>query len=177
MRIPLLAALLALVVALPVSAQPPPPPGTPPQGGRQAAPPERKTPPGTFTNIRLDLTITDTYGETPSTRTVTMLVMDGQRGSIRTSNRLPDGGAPVALNVDAIATLLPDQSGRIQLRLTFEYTPNQPEPTERRTRGPAELHESLTVVLQDGRKLVVSQSADPLTAQQVTVEVSATALK
>jgi len=180
MRTSFLAAFAALVFALPLAAQEPPPgarPPAPPSVDRQEPQaPRPPRPPRTFANIKLDLTIADTYAETPSTRTVTMLVMDGERGSIRTSNRLPSGPA-VALNVDAVASLLPDQSGRIQLRLTFEYTPAQSTPPETRPIGPAELTESLTVVLEDGKTAVLSQSADPLTDRRVTVSVAATVLK
>jgi hypothetical protein len=42
---------------------------------------------------------------------------------------------------------------------------------------PAEIHESLSVVLQDGKPLLVSQSADPTTDRKVTVELMATVLK
>jgi hypothetical protein len=168
MRTSILAALLTVFTAVPLLAQQPPQPPAQP----------RPTPqPSSFTNIRLDLTITDTYAETPSTKTVTMLVMDGERGSVRTANRLPGSGVDVQLNVDAIATLLPDRTGRIRLRLTFEFTPAQSTPPDARPVGPAELTESLTVVLEDGKKLVISQSADPLTDRRVTVEVSATVQK
>ena len=165
MRTSILAVLLASLAAAPLLAQDPPP-DIP-----------RQAPTFTNTNIRLDLTITDTYAESPSTKTVTMLIMDGQRGVIRTANRLPNGGSSVQLNVDAYADLLTDRSGRIRLRLTFEYTPAQSTPPDARPIGPAELTESLTVVLEDGKKLVISQSADPLTARRVTVEVSAAVQK
>jgi len=180
MRTSIVAVFTALVFALPLAAQEPPPdarrPAQPAPERQEPQAPRPQGPPRTFANIKLDLTIADTYAEAPSTRTVTMLVMDGERGSIRTSNRLPSG-PPVALNVDAVASLLPDRSGRIQLRLTFEYTPAQSAPPETRPIGPAELTESLTVVLEDGKTVVISQSADPLTDRKVTVSVAATVLK
>ncbi len=173
MRTLILGLLLTTLTAPPLAAQEPPPPR--PQPAPAAQP--RLAPGSSFTNIKLDLTITDTYAETPSTKTVTMLVMDGERGSIRTANRLPGSGINVALNIDAIANLVPDGSGRIRLRLTFEYTPAQTGPPDTRPMGPAELTESLTVVVENGKELVISQSADPLTNRRVTVEVSATVLK
>jgi hypothetical protein len=167
MRTSILAAFFTVLVAAAAAAQePPPPPKNPPPA------------PSSFTNIRLDLTITDTYADTPSTKTVTMLVMDRARGSIRTQNRLANGPG-VLLNMDAAVDLLPPPSGsgRIQLLLTFEYTPVQAEGAAETRAVPAQLTESLTVVLQDGQKLMISQSADPVTDRKVTVEVTATVLR
>jgi hypothetical protein len=64
----------------------------------------------------------------------------------------------------------------VRLGLTFEYTPS-PDQIEPRVSHPAQLNESMTVLLHDGRKLMVSQSADPATDRKVTVEVTATILK
>lgn len=167
MRTSILAAFFTVLVAAAAAAQEPqPPPKNPPPA------------PSSFTNIRLDLTITDTYADTPSTKTVTMLVMDRARGSIRTQNRLANGPG-VLLNMDATVHLLPPPSGsgRIQLLLTFEYTPVQAEGAAETRAVPAQLTESLTVVLQDGQKLMISQSADPVTDRKVTVEVTATVLR
>lgn len=125
-------------------------------------------------NIRLDLTITDTYTGEASVKTVTMLIESGQNGMVRTSNRLPSGHS-VGLNVDALAQLVSGSS--IRVRVTFEYTPAQTaaeaDAATDRT-PPAQLHESLSVILQDGEKLMVSQSADPATDRKVTVELTAT---
>ena len=145
-------------------------------------------------NVKLDLIITDTYTGTPVKKTVSMLIMNGSNGMIRTANRLATG-SNVGLNVDAAATI--HQGGLITVRVTFEYTPAQApsiiNPQNREqvdairaqqaerglspTSQPAELHESLSVVLQDGKPLLVSQSADPTTDRKVTVEVMATILK
>ncbi len=46
----------------------------------------------------------------------------------------------------------------------------------RNTRSPR-LNESITVVLQDGKMLMVSQSADPGSDRKVTAELMATILK
>jgi len=126
-----------------------------------------------FANIKVELTISDTYAEAPSSKTVMLLVMAGDRGMVRTSNRLSNGQG-VELNVDVHTLLL--TNGAIRLGLTFEYTPAQSAAPESRTL-PAQLNESLTVVLQDGKKLMVSQSADPATDRKVTVEVTATVIK
>jgi hypothetical protein len=143
--------------------------------------------PTVTSNIKLDLTITDTYTGTPVKKTVSMLILNGSNGMIRTSNRLATGFV-VGLNVDAAALI--HQGGLITVRVTFEYTPAQtgasagtdPKAAQAEqglsTRPqPAELHESLSVILQDGKPLLVSQSADPTTDRKVTVELMATVLK
>ena len=42
---------------------------------------------------------------------------------------------------------------------------------------PTELNQSLTVVLQSGKPMLISQAADPTSDRKVTVEVKATVLK
>jgi hypothetical protein len=127
-------------------------------------------------NVRLDLTITDTYTGTPTRKTVSMLVLMGESGMIRTSNRLPSGHV-VGLNVDASLTAA-TSNGQMRARVTFEYTPAQTmEANTARAPGPAELHESLTVVVEDGKAIQISQSADPATDRKVTVELTATVVR
>ena len=91
----------------------PRPVSAPPIGGpnNQSMPPH--------TNIKLDLTITDTFTGAPVKKTVTMLVLQNNGGMIRTNSA--DGWA--ILNVDAIAAAY--TSGMVSIRLTFEYTPAQ----------------------------------------------------
>ena len=122
-----------------------------------------------------------------------MLVLNGSSGMIRTTNKLANG-SNVGLNVDAAATI--HQGGLVTVRVTFEYSPSQlnansaanrdelealrAQQAERGlspTSQPAQLHETLSVVLQDGKPLLVSQSADPTTDRKVTVELMATILK
>ena len=114
---------------------------------------------------------------------------------IRTANRLASG-SNVGLNIDAAANI--HQGGLITVRVTFEYSPAQgaslppgggtreqvdatiKQLSERGlspTSQPAELHESINVILQDSKPLLVSQSADPTTDRKVTVELMATVLK
>jgi hypothetical protein len=166
---------------------------TPPD--QPAGPPSAPYLPGANpSNVKLELTITDTYTGTPIKKTVSMLILNGRSGMIRTSNRLATG-PEVGLNVDAAAMI--HQGGLITVRLTFEYTPAQGTviPTSGTTEQmnaarsqlaekglsfgsqPAQLHESISVILQDGKPLLVSQSADPTTDRKVTVELTATVLK
>jgi len=128
------------------------------------------------TNVKLDLAITDTYGGTPSKKTVSMLILPSQNGRIRTSNVLPGSGFEVKLNVDAHVSMA--APGYLTVMVTFEYTPAQVQSDATTTSlRPAQLNESLYVALQDGKPLIVSQSADPATDRRVTVELTATIQK
>ena len=122
------------------------------------------------TNIRLDLTITDTFTGTPVKKTVSMIVLTQNGGMIRTAS--PEGWA--VLNIDAVAGAY--QGGLVSVRMTFEYSPALPKDIST-TGRPPKLNESITVVLQDGKPLVVSQSADPVSDRKVTAELTATILK
>jgi hypothetical protein len=195
----------ALAAAGPAFAQPTPTPSTsvqqtPPPPARPGQEPGGFAPrapalPTITANVKLDLIITDTYTGTPVKKTVSMLILNGSNGMIRTANRLATG-SNVGLNIDAAAMI--HQGGLITVRVTFEYTPAQVSmlnvnPANREqaealraqqaekglspTAQPAELHESLSVILQDGKPLLVSQSADPTTDRKVTVELMATVLK
>lgn len=151
-------------------------PVQPVQGQVPSAPPTSRLPrlpelPGS-TNIRLELTITDTISGTPATKTVSMVILNGSNGMIRTSTP----GQSHMLNVDAIATAY--QNGLIGVRLSFEFTPPTPTDDAGRPTGRApQLLESLTVVVADGKPLVVSQSADAASARTVTASITATVLK
>ncbi len=191
MRRPTSLLILTLLVAAPALAQTAPTPGvqiaptatTPTPMAGQTAPPAPPAPPRapnlqTQTNlllgpvnIKLDLVITDNYAGTPIKKSVSLLVLNGNSGIIRTNNYQTDA----VLNVDAVANAY--QNGSVSLRLTFDYSPApMKDSAGRNTRSPR-LNESITVVLQDGKPLVVSQSADPGSERRVTVELTATILK
>ncbi len=122
-------------------------------------------------NIKLDLAVTDNFSGTPIKKSVSLLLLNGYNGMIRTTS-YADGNA--VLNVDAIASAY--QNGQVSLRMTFEYVPARPKENPNTGRPPT-LNESITVVLQDGKPLMVSQSADPATDRKVTAELTATILK
>lgn len=167
----------------PVVAQATTPPATAPRPG-QTAPPRVPTPqtglaalpqmPAT-TNVKLDMTITDTFTGTPVTKTVSLIVLTGNSGRIRTSNFV-SSGIETILNVDASTTAY--QNNLVRVSVTFEYTPAEGRTSEGRPLTPApKLNESITVMLQDGKPMIVSQSADPITDRKVTVELTASILK
>lgn len=147
------------------------PPAQVPTAPQQSRLPGLPTLPST-TNIQLELTITDTISGTPTTKTVSMVILTGSSGMIRTAGATNDH----FLNVDAVATAY--QSGLIGVRLSFEFTPPPSTSAEGRAnvRAPR-LNESLTVVVLDGKPLVVSQSADAASDRTVTASITARVLK
>ena len=161
---------------------PPSPAGTRPQspGGVELNAP-REMPGSNNTNVRLELTITDQRTEGPPvTKTVTATVVaDRSPVRIRTSGavRTPMGMRDVVLNVDAIPSLVNVISvTKVRVSLTIEYRPVALESDTEKTTTPS-INESLTAVLEDGKPLLISQSADPATDRKVKIEVKATILR
>ena len=157
------------------SRQEPAVPGAKPQEGPQPNIPRSV---GQLMNIRLELTITDARGAAaPTSKTVTMVLSDRASGRIRTQGevRTADGRRlPITLNVDAQPEVTRDN--RVKVYVTLEYKPQagESESEERTTTG---ISESMTVILDDGKPLVVSQSADPHSDRKVKIEMKATFLK
>lgn len=150
-----------------------------PQASPQPAPADRRP------NFSIELTISDQAGTSePVTKVVTMIVADGQSGSVRSSGIVttaPDESATVppaerrtgvTLNVDATPSITPD--GAILVSLTLEY---QPLPGAGDARGRSQLNERMGVVLESGKGLVISQASDAGSNRRVTVELKATILR
>lgn len=162
----------------PPQAQAPTPPPSSGQGTPTAAPqptasnrlPNLPMLPNT-TNIQLELTITDTISGTPATKTVSMVILNGSSGMIRTSTP----GYDHQLNVDAMASAY--QNGMVGVRITFDFTPPQITAEGKANQRAPRLNESLTVIVADGKPLVVSQSADAASDRKVTATIKATVLK
>lgn len=127
----------------------------------------------TLTNVQVELTLTDQIGSAPAEKkTVSMIVASGNWGKIR-NTVARSGPFQIGLNVDARPLVSLD--GPIQLELTLYYYPPQGKPDVQVL--PTELNQSLTVVLQSGKPLLISQAADPSSDRRITVEVKATVLK
>jgi hypothetical protein len=126
-----------------------------------------------LTNVQVELTLTDQVGNaTAEKKTVTMIVASGSWGKIRnTAARI--GPNQVGLNVDARPFVSTD--GPIQLELTLYYYPPQGNPDAPVL--PTELNQSMTIVLQSGKPMLISQAADPTRDRKISVEVKATVLK
>lgn len=132
-----------------------------------AAPPPR--PAAQLVNVKLDLTITDQReGVTTAPKTMTMLVADRGNGRIRTSDR----GSELLLNVDVAPEIVRD--GRVRLHMTLEYRPARASTDKDVIMS---ITESVTTILEDGRVMLVSQSADPGSNRTVKVELKASILK
>jgi hypothetical protein len=132
------------------------------------------------TNVRFELTITDQRTEGPPVvKTVSATVVDRSSARIRTSGavRTPMGMRDVVLNVDATPTLV-NVNGVMKMRLSMsiEYRPVALESDTEKSSTPT-ISETITVVLEDGKPLLVSQSADPATDRKVKVEVKASIMR
>jgi glucose/arabinose dehydrogenase len=129
----------------------------------QSQPPARNA--AQLANIRIELTITDQRTEVQMPpKTVTLLVEDRQSGRIRT------GRNNVALNVDARPEIVRDN--RVRLLLSLEYMPQDTDRT-----SPMAISETVAALLEDGKPLIVSQSADPSSDRKVRVELKATIVR
>lgn len=139
-------------------------------------PPPRE---GQSVNIQVEATITDQQpGSAPVKKSIWVVVGDSLNGGIRTAAEFT---YPVPLNMDVQPVLLPD--GKIRLRLALQYDLPSPaalgrtiQSSERQPQKTT-ISESLTVILESGKSLVVAQSADPISDRQVTLEVKATTLR
>jgi len=152
-------------------AAPRPPQGQPAPAPTPAAPPPPRKPRGRDLNVQIELTISDQLGTAaPDKRVVSMLIADGVSGRIRST----DNPNLAMLNVDARPEIL--DNDRVVVEIGIEYRPLAAEGTAPAKR-PAPLNEQLTVILQSGKPLMVSQAADPIGDRKMTVEVRASILK
>ena len=151
---------------------PPPPPSPPP------APPAL---PGKLVNVQIEFTISDQTGSgAPDKKTVSMIAADGTMGRVRSyagaqSPRTGGTPIPVSLNVDARPRILGGDG--VQIELTIEYRPLPASTQSKPEVETSMLNQSMTVILQSGRPLIVSQAADPVTDRKIVVEAKATVLK
>lgn len=198
---PFVCALSFLAMTSAAAAQPPavgPPPadapiaqrGTPqpvPRPGGQQPVPVPMPPPnisleasrkirGKDVNVQIEITITDQSGSSaPDKKVVTLLAADQTMGRVRANAHAQQanvGMVGTELNVDARPIVM--DNDRIILELTLEYSPLRPSPV---TQQPTNLNEAITVILQNGRPLTISQAADPVSDRKMTVDVKATVLK
>jgi hypothetical protein len=138
-------------------------------------------PPGrwvrTLTNVQVELTISDQNGTaTPEKKTVSMVVSSGSWGKIRSAQMVRDGGRDQVIDLNVDARPMVSVEGPIQLELTIVYSPPGTQTDVVRLR-PTGVNQSLTVVLQSGKPLVISQAADPVGDRKIIVEAKATVLK
>jgi hypothetical protein len=160
---------------------PPPPPPSPraPRAPATPAPPPSPPPPqrkGQPINVRVEVVITDQRGNVaPIKKTVSLIVGDQQNGMIRSEAFVPGAGGAVPLHVDASPELL--QDGKIRLRLNLAYDLPRAEQAGERDPFKMSIRENLSFIIENGKPMLVTQSADPVGDRQVVVEVKATVLK
>jgi hypothetical protein len=172
-------------------------PAEAPQPAPPALPMPRPEPLGQPVNVRLDLTITDQTGPgEPTKKVITMIVADRQSGFIRskatvkTPTAVPPGGVAVpsfqyrdlTINVDARPVLLKPASegSSIRVDLGLEYQPTGPTgsaATPPPDPGMTTLNERISVIVEPGKPLAISQAADPASDRRISVELKATILK
>jgi hypothetical protein len=170
--------------------QPPPAKPAPSAEATPPAPPVPPQPRNQPVNVRVEVTITEQRGKaSPTRKLLSMIAADGFRNSIRSQETFfPPMEVP--LNVDVTPTILTgsrgENTGKIRLMLNLEYDlPGAAGGAEKKTSTgewervtmKSSVRENLYVIVDDGKPLVVAQSADPVSDRQVTVEVRATVLK
>ncbi len=158
-----------------VQPQPTPPPGRAPVAVPIAPVPQPPEPPrktrGRDLNVQIELTISDQIGTAaPDKKVISMMTADATMGRVRATAQSSKG--PTSLNVDARPVAL--DNDRILLELTVEFAPLRESGI---TQSPTVLNESISVILQNGKPMVVSQAADPISDRKMTVEVKATIVK
>jgi len=177
----------------PARQAPPPPPPAPPRATprTQARPAIAGEPPRAVVepqyvskgvNIRIDATVTESRGDqTLGRKVVSITLVDGDSGSVRSSAMVPvgtDSFTRVPLNMDARGRIRDDN--RVQAQVTLDYNRGSVEFGESGTQRVARdsgIRQSVSVILENGKPLVVAQSADPEGDRRVTLELRATILK
>jgi hypothetical protein len=161
----------------PDAAPPPPPP--PPAVAATLANARRNF---QAVNVQIEFTITDQReGAPPVKRTISVIAADGYMGQIRAQSDLWSRGS-VPLNVDATPEVL-SNDGRIRLGFNLQYDWVAPPSATRETEGgvgtiaKTSIRDSVSLILENGKSIIAAQSADPIDARKVTVEVKATILK
>ena len=136
-------------------------------------------------NIQFDIAISDEGGGyQPVKKNVVLLAQAGGAGSLRSSGvgflapNAPQAGRgnPVSaeLNVDVkmprYSTMEPN---KIRARVGIEYQPFSPEWKS----APGRIRAQVDAMLENGKKTILWQTADPVSGLRTTIEVTATVLK
>lgn len=148
-------------------------------------------PPGLPVNIKIEVSITDQTGDNPAAKkVVTMIASDRQSANVRSSASVPvknptfGGPAPpsynyrnVTINVDARPAIVLKEPTRISVNFGLEYLPRPAGGREEMEPGMTSWSERLSLILESGKPMIISQAADPTSDRKITVEVTATILK
>ena len=142
--------------ATPTPVAPAPAPLVPVQASRFPNPPR---------NVRFDIVITESGIPKPTSKTVSLTVNDGGgSGSVR-------NGAPntASLNVD-VRGVQAFEGGAVRAAIGVEYQPWVPDASTQLS----PIQSSITSMFQDGRRMQILQTADPLSDRRTTIEVTMT---
>jgi hypothetical protein len=155
------------------------------------APPE---PPALPVNIKIEVSITDQSGTNPPARkVVTMIASDRQPTNVRSTASVPiktaafsGPGVPatsytyktVQINVDARPAIVQKEPNKVSVNFGLEYLPTSRVSDQEGTEaGLTSWNERLSVILESGKPMVISQAADPTSDRKISVEITATILK
>jgi hypothetical protein len=176
-----MALLLSIACASDSQAQDPTPQAQAPTPGVLVQPPlaaaVRQPPPpsGPLRNVRFEILVTDGGIPKPITKKVSLIVATGREGQVRSTAAEPQGNnaftRAVPLNVDIIRPTILD-NGAVSVAIVIEYQPMSPGTVA----VPAMVKARIDVLLPNGRKTLISETADPTSDRTTTLEVTATVL-
>jgi glucose/arabinose dehydrogenase len=183
------------VAATAVAAQTKPAPAAPAKTETKTEAPVPKAAPeapALPVNIRIEVSITDQSGNSPAAKkVVTMIASDRQPTNVRSSASVPvanktGSGSPVMtygyktvqINVDARPAILQKDPNKVSVNFGLEYLPtSRVTDQEGAEPGLTSWNERLSVILESGKPMIISQAADPTSDRKITVEITATILK
>jgi hypothetical protein len=129
-------------------------------------------------NIQFDIAVTDEgTGFTAVKKNVVVMVQAGGAGSLRSRGvGERSGGARVPVNFNVDVKMPPynvREPNKIRARVTVEYQPFAAE----WKMLPSSVSAQVDASLESGKKMILWQTADPVTNLRTTIEVTATVLK
>lgn len=140
-----------------------------------------------WTNVRLELSITDqTSAGEPVRKTVTLLLANGGDGRVRSQGTVfreataTDRRSAFEVTLNADARIIQIDGRRIRTAITVEYAPSAegtPAQDAGREQRGSTLNQSVWVVLTDGKPTVIVESSDPLSDRKVTLAATATIVR
>jgi hypothetical protein len=85
----------------------------------------------------------------------------------------------VQINVDARPAILQKEPNKVLVNFGLEYLPTGPRVSaqEELEPGMTAWNERLSVILESGKPMIISQAADPTSDRKITVEITATILR
>jgi hypothetical protein len=177
--------LVSLLATPATSVSQPPVPAATAKPSPAPAPARERQPPTPLANVRVDIKLTDRRGGgEPITKLVSMTIADRRNGMIRATAdaRLPGTKAElpinafntraVPLNID-VAPMI--EGDKVRLHVSLDY--NSDNPADAAGYPPLSLRQSIDVVADNGRPMVVADAADPVTDRRVQVEITATIVR